>query len=220
METFMRLGGVLGVALLANWPPVTQATAAGVGQAGVNPSSPIPSNFVACPKAGTVSKGRSTLGEYTTHWEGADPRDPTMCIGKSETSGKSWRRMYAYFDLTSPWRWQQGEDQARTAMGFLLSGLASKGSFSKTLTKPGSSVVQTLRETWERTGAADVPIGNRTVKAIVFRRIIEGRAASIFLGTQQLWYDPADHLFIRGHLDIERGSETNRDFEVTSILPP
>lgn len=150
--------------------------------------------------------------------------DPTVCIGKSEsfdaeTSGKPWRRLYGWYDLTFR-NWQQGEDQARTALGSLLSGQANKVSFDETVTEPGSSRVQTWRNTWERVGAADVTIGNRTVKTIILRWTDEGRAGNGFLGTQELWYDPATHLFVKGHWDIERGIEHNLDFEVTSILPP
>ncbi|MEO9188499.1 MAG: hypothetical protein ABI224_00630 [Acetobacteraceae bacterium] len=216
MGTFMRLGGVFGVGFLAGWSPITQAAA--------TPPPAISSNFVACPKAGTISKGRSTLGEYANYWQGTDPSDPTVCLGKSvsfdaATSGKPWRRMYALFDLTFR-NWQQGEDQARTALGLLLSGQTNKVSFSETLTKPGESWIQTWRETWERTGVADVTVGNRTIKATVFRRTQEGRAGNGYLGTQQLWYDPATHLWIKGHLDVDRGYNLDRDFEMTSIVTP
>jgi len=127
--------------------------------------------------------------------------------------------LYGYYDLTA-YNWPQGEDEARTALGLLLSGRANKVSFDLTAVPHGSSFVQTWRHTWERVGAADVTIGNRTVKTVTFRLTDEGRAGNGFLGTQELWYDPADHLFVKGHWTMERGNESNRDFQLTSISPP
>ena len=93
-------------------------------------------------------------------------------------------------------------------------------SFDHTVAIPGSSRVPTWRDTWERAGAADVTIGDRTVKTVIFRRTVEGQAGNGFLGTQEVWYDPADHLFVKGHWTIERGTESNLDAELTSISPP
>jgi hypothetical protein len=60
-----------------------------------------------CPKAGTVTKGTSSLfGPGSTTWTGTDPNDPAVCLGTTVNSnalitGKLRRQIYGWYDLTT-----------------------------------------------------------------------------------------------------------------------
>jgi hypothetical protein len=182
--------------------------------------------IAACPRSGTIIKGRNSLGDYTATLRGADPSDSSVCVSVGEgpgagiNYGKEVRRIYGWFDLTNLTLAPDQQKLARDSLAAVLNGSKSETTFELTFGVAGRNYIGTMTDTLVRTGQAPLTIDGRPVNTIALRDSIKGGANSQYDGDWSLWYDPASHLFVKGHVDIRSGGLQVRDFEVTAITAP
>lgn len=180
-----------------------------------------------CPRSGLVIKGTNSAGEYTATTKGADPTDKSLCItvaegaGTGVNNGRPVTRIYGWYDLTIFNLTSDTQNKARAGLGAILTGQTAETSFDMTMNFVGRAQPWSGVESWKRTGQTTISIGGRPVNVVTLRESFKGGANSRYDGTWDLWYDPAQHLFVKGHLTTESGFAGRvRDFEVQSVSSP
>jgi hypothetical protein len=108
------------------------------------------------------------------------------------------------------------EKAARAGLGAILSGQSQEVSFEMTNSIPGTRYMWSGTESWKRTGQATISIGGRPTNVITLREAFKGGANSSYDGSNDLWYDPALHIFVKGET---HGGRPTGNFEVLSVSP-
>jgi hypothetical protein len=180
-----------------------------------------------CPRSGLVIKGTNSTGDYTATTKGADPSDRSVCISVAEgpgtgiNNGKAVSRIYGWYDLTNLNMTADTRSRAQAGLGAILTGQITETSFDMTLNTVGRSQPWSGVESWKRTGQTTISVGGKPTNVITLHEAFKGGANSRYDAAWDLWYDPALHLFVKGHLTTDSGFAGRvRDFEIQSVSGP
>jgi hypothetical protein len=191
----MRFGYLLGIvaALLLT------GCAQGGGRSAVVATGQPSKIAFACPAPGTHTATTTASNTTNLTWDGADSSDPAVCLA-TNTAGRTQRFLYGYFTLPF-----SAETEARQAFSGAFAGSPTETCFNVTTTTIASVAgnnVNTYRRCLRQLGSSTEP-GS---KLVVFEMTDRGMANNTFRGLWTLYYDPAQHLFVRADLDVESGS--------------
>ena len=180
-----------------------------------------------CPRSGLVIKATNSTGDYTATTKGGDPRDKSVCISVAEgpgtgvNNGKPVSRIYTWYDLTNFNLTSDTQNKARAGLGAILTGQTNETSFDMTMNEVGKSQTWSGVESWKRTGQTTIPVGGRPTNVITLHEAFKGGANSRYDADWDLWYDPALHLFVKGHKTSATGFGGRIvDFQILSVSSP
>ena len=150
-----------------------------------------------------------------------------MCVSVSEgpgsgiNNGKPLSRIYGWYDITNLNMTADTQNKARAGLGAILTGQTAATSFDMTMNTVGRSETWSGVESWKRTGQTTIPVGGRPTNVIALHEAFKGGANSRYDADWDVWYDPATHLFVKGHKTTATGFGGRiADFEILSVSSP
>jgi hypothetical protein len=84
----------------------------------------------------------------------------------------------------------------------------------------GQSWVSSTTDNWKRTGKTTLTIEGRAVEVITLQNDAVGTANNRYASHFDVWYDPANHVFVKVHQVASGGGAKSNDSETTSVLVP